>query len=40
MTIPLSQINKKSPYYPILRKMQDIEKPTPTDWKILKVQLA
>ena len=40
MIIPLSQINKKSPYYPILKEMKEKNAPTKTDWKILKVQLA
>jgi len=31
MIIPLSQINKKNPYYPVLKEMNDKEKPTETD---------
>ena len=40
MTIPLSQINKKNPYYETLKKVHEEQSPTSTDWKILKVQLA
>jgi len=40
MIIPLSQINKDNPYYETLKKVQDDNAPTETDWKILKVQLG